>query len=43
MIVSIVEEAGTLFVPPTYKSAIGFVIILAVLLIRPSGLAGARS
>ena len=43
MIVGIVEEAGTLFVPPTYKTAIGFVIILAVLLVRPSGLAGARS
>jgi branched-chain amino acid transport system permease protein len=43
MIVAIVEEAGTLFVPPTYKSAIGFVIILAVLLVRPSGLAGSRS
>jgi branched-chain amino acid transport system permease protein len=43
MIVGVVEEAGTLFVPPTYKSAIGFVIILAVLLVRPSGLAGSRS
>jgi branched-chain amino acid transport system permease protein len=43
MIVGIVEETGTLFVPPTYKTAIGFVIILAVLLVRPSGLAGARS
>jgi branched-chain amino acid transport system permease protein len=43
MIVGIVEEAGTLFVPPTYKTAIGFVIILAVLLVRPSGLAGSRA
>src|SRR5262245_49581068 len=43
LIVGTVEEAGTLFVPPTYKTAIGFVIILAVLLVRPSGLAGARS
>src|SRR5437899_554101 len=38
-----VEETGTLIVPPTYKTAIGFVIILAVLLVRPSGLAGSRS
>jgi branched-chain amino acid transport system permease protein len=43
LIVGVVEEAGTLLVPPTYKTAIGFVIILAVLLIRPTGLAGSRS
>jgi branched-subunit amino acid ABC-type transport system permease component len=41
--VGIVEEAGTLFVPPTYKTAIGFAIIVIVLLVRPSGLAGSRS
>jgi len=43
MIVGIVEEVGTLVAPPTYKTAIGFVIILAVLLVRPTGLAGSRS
>src|SRR5262247_443566 len=43
LIVGVVEEAGTLLVPPTYKTAIGFVIILTVLLVRPSGLAGSRS
>ena len=43
VIVGIVEEAGTLFVPPTYKTAIGFAIIVLVLLARPSGLAGSRS
>jgi len=43
MIVGIVEEAGTLLVPPTYKTAIGFVIILTVLLVRPTGLAGSRA
>jgi len=43
LIVGIVEEAGTLVVPPTYKTAIGFVIILVVLLVRPTGLAGARA
>src|SRR5436190_1694556 len=43
LIVGIMEEVGTLVVPPTYKTAIGFVIILAVLLVRPTGLAGARS
>lgn len=43
MIVGIVEEAGTLIVPPTYKTAIGFAIIVIVLLVRPSGLAGSRA
>ena len=43
LIVGIVEEVGTLAIPPTYKTAIGFTIIVAVLLIRPTGLAGARS
>ena len=43
LIVGIVEEVGTLMIPPTYKTAIGFTIIVAVLLIRPTGLAGARS
>src|SRR5256712_4786458 len=43
LIVGIMEEVGTIVVPPTYKTAIGFAIILAVLLVRPTGLAGARS
>ncbi len=43
LIVGIMEEVGTLVVPPTYKTAIGFTIILAVLLVRPTGLAGARA
>jgi branched-subunit amino acid ABC-type transport system permease component len=42
LIVGVMEEVGTLAVPPTYKTAIGFAIILVVLLLRPSGLAGAR-
>ena len=42
-LVGIVEEVGTLVIPPTYKTAIGFTIIVVVLLIRPTGLAGARS
>src|SRR6266568_2492653 len=43
MIVGIMEEVGMLVVPPTYKTAIGFTIILAVLLVRPTGLTGAKS
>jgi len=43
LIVGIVEEVGIAVIPPTYKSAIGFFIILAVLLVRPTGLVGARA
>src|SRR5437879_1304956 len=43
LIVGIMAEVGTFAVPLTYKTAIGFTIILAVLLVRPTGLAGARS
>jgi branched-chain amino acid transport system permease protein len=43
LIVGIMEEAGTLFIPPTYKTAIGFAIILAVLLVKPTGLAGTKT
>jgi branched-chain amino acid transport system permease protein len=42
LIVGVMEEVGTLLIPPTYKTAIGFTVILAVLLVRPTGLAGAR-
>jgi branched-subunit amino acid ABC-type transport system permease component len=42
LIVGVIEEVGTLVVPPTYKTAIGFVLILVVLLVRPTGLAGVR-
>jgi branched-chain amino acid transport system permease protein len=43
LIVGIAEEVGTLVIPPTYKTAIGFAIILVVLLVRPTGLAGGRA
>ena len=43
LIVGIMEEVGTLVVAPTYKTAIGFTIILVVLLLRPTGLAGGRA
>jgi branched-chain amino acid transport system permease protein/neutral amino acid transport system permease protein len=42
LIVGLIEEVGTLLIPPTYKTAIGFFVILIVLLVRPTGLAGAR-
>ena len=43
LIVGIMEEVSTIAIPPTYKSAVGFVIILAALLVRPHGLLGART
>ena len=43
LIVGVMEEASTLVIAPTYKSAVGFAIILVMLLVRPQGLAGARS
>jgi branched-subunit amino acid ABC-type transport system permease component len=42
LIVGLIEELGTLVIPPTYKTAIGFAVIVIVLLVRPTGLAGAR-
>jgi branched-chain amino acid transport system permease protein len=43
LMVGVMEETSTLLIPPTYKSAVGFAIILAMLLLRPHGLAGTRS
>jgi len=43
LIVGVMEEVSTIAIPPTYKSAVGFAIILVVLLGRPQGLAGTRS
>jgi branched-subunit amino acid ABC-type transport system permease component len=43
LVVGIAEEMSTLAIPPTYKSAVGFAIMLAVLLVRPHGLLGSRA
>ena len=43
LIVGIMEEMSTMVIPPTYKSAIGFAIILGVLLVRPRGLFGGQA
>jgi branched-chain amino acid transport system permease protein len=42
LIVGLIEEVGTLVIALTYKTAIGFFVILLVLLVRPTGLAGMR-
>ena len=43
LIVGVMEETSTILIPPTYKSAVGFAVILLVLLVRPQGLTGTRS
>jgi branched-chain amino acid transport system permease protein len=40
LFIGIVQELSTPFVGFTYKTAISFVILLAVLLVRPRGLFG---
>src|SRR5499425_2945973 len=41
LLVGVMEEVSTVAIPPTYKSAVGFAIILLVLIVRPRGLLGA--
>jgi branched-subunit amino acid ABC-type transport system permease component len=43
LIVGVMEETSTILIPPTYKSAVGFAVILLMLLVRPQGLAGTRT
>ena len=40
LLVGVMEEVSTVAIPPTYKSAVGFAIILLVLIVRPRGLLG---
>ena len=42
LMLGIVESLGAAFVAPAYQNAYGFVLLLLVLLIRPSGLFGER-
>lgn len=42
-VVGIGEELSTLFVAPTYRTAMGFLAILVVLSFRPAGLIGERA
>jgi branched-chain amino acid transport system permease protein len=42
MIIGLAEEIAVLVISPTYRSAVGFVVILLVLLVRPYGLLGEK-
>jgi len=43
LVVGVTEEISIVVIPPTYKSAVGFAIMLLVLLLRPRGLLGSRT
>jgi branched-subunit amino acid ABC-type transport system permease component len=40
--IGLAEELSLLFLPATYKAAVGFLAILVILTFRPAGLFGAR-
>lgn len=42
LLIGVAEELSLLAMPPTYRSAVGFLAILAVLTLRPQGLFGMR-
>ncbi|MBV8074369.1 MAG: branched-chain amino acid ABC transporter permease [Candidatus Eremiobacteraeota bacterium] len=42
LLIGVVEALGGYYIDPSYKDAIAFVILIAVLLLRPSGLFGER-
>jgi branched-chain amino acid transport system permease protein len=42
LVIGLAEELSLLFLPATYKAAVGFLAILVILTFRPAGLFGAR-
>ena len=38
--IGLVQEWSTMFIRPTYKEAIGFLVLILVLLVRPQGILG---
>jgi len=42
LVLGVVQEAATLVIPPHYRSLVAFVVMTVLLLVRPSGLFGAR-
>lgn len=43
LVIGIVQETSTLFLPPAYKPAIAFAILVIMLIVRPTGLFAGRS
>lgn len=42
MVIGIVQQVSTYFLPPTYKPAVAFIVLIVMLLFRPKGLFGSR-
>lgn len=40
LVLGLVQEWSTMFIEPTYKEAIGFLVLILVLLVRPQGIFG---
>ena len=40
LVIGVAQQVSTAFLPPTYKPAVAFVIMIAVLLLRPQGIFG---
>lgn len=43
LIIGVVQQVSTAFLLPTYKTAVAFIIMIVLLLIRPQGIFGRRS
>lgn len=42
LIIGVVQQVSTLFLKPTYKPAVAFIILILILLIRPKGIFGGK-
>jgi branched-chain amino acid transport system permease protein len=42
LLLGIVESLGSVFISPSFKDVYGFILVLAILVIRPTGLFGER-
>jgi branched-chain amino acid transport system permease protein/neutral amino acid transport system permease protein len=43
LLIGLVQEVSLLWVPPSYKVAVAFVVLAGILLVRPTGILGSRS
>ena len=42
LIIGVAEEVSTIFIDPGYKPAVGFVIMVIMLIVRPYGILGGK-
>jgi branched-subunit amino acid ABC-type transport system permease component len=43
LVIGLVQEWSTMFFEPTWKEAVGFLVLIIVLLVRPQGILGHRA